>query len=145
MSESSPIRRILAPSDLSETATAAVRRACDMLSESGGELVVLHVVVPDHLHGSSEEENQRLLNELDASVPLWAADKGIHVETKVIHRRELAKAICEQARELDADLICMGSRGRTGITRALLGSVTEGVLRNTTLPLLVVPPPTKAP
>lgn len=54
-----------------------------------------------------------------------------------------AEAICEQARELDVDLVAMATHGRSGLSHALTGSVAEGVIRGVSRPVLVVAPDRK--
>jgi nucleotide-binding universal stress UspA family protein len=58
----------------------------------------------------------------------------------LVRRGDAAPAILSAARQVGADLIVMGTRGRGALARALLGSTTTTVLRDTTVPVMVVPP-----
>lgn len=67
-----------------------------------------------------------------------ADDSGVTVETRSVSGRP-SKAIVDRAAAFDADLIVMGRRGRSGLRDRLLGTVLEGVLRRTDVPVLTVP------
>lgn len=67
------------------------------------------------------------------------AEKGIKVKVIVLHGRAVS-AIIEAARDIDADLIAMGSHGRSGLTQAFYGSVASGVLNRIDRPLLLIRP-----
>jgi nucleotide-binding universal stress UspA family protein len=133
------MRRVFVPTDFSSYADNAVRSAYGLLARDGGVVQLFHVVVPDRLHASSGEQDEALRQRLRALVPPWAPEKGITTEVGLVHRLDLAHAILEAAEAFSADLICIGSQGRTGLARALLGSVAEDVLRICPLPLLIVP------
>ena len=60
------------------------------------------------------------------------------VEAQVAEGAGIARVICESARELGADLIVMGTHGRTGLQHVFLGSVAERTLRNAPCPVLTV-------
>ena len=136
---SSP-RRIFVPTDFSEYAHSAILAAYGLLSAEGGEVRLLHVEVPDRVRAYSAQEDEAILERLRALEPAWAVSRHITTTVAVVHRLQLADAILEEAEAFSADLICIGSQGRTGLARALLGSVAGDVLRKCRLPLLVVPP-----
>ena len=66
---------------------------------------------------------------------------GILGEAHVIGSTDPAKAICQAARRFGADVICLGSHGRSGLSAALPGSVAQGVMAQSHRPVLVVRPP----
>ena len=66
--------------------------------------------------------------------------RGISVEVEVLDGFDPAAQIAAAARRLGSELICMPTHGRTGLSRALLGSVAQGVLRHAEVPVLVLPP-----
>ncbi len=67
-----------------------------------------------------------------------AAGAGVDASTTVVHG-EVIEAILNLAKERGADLIVMGSHGRSGIERALLGSKAEGMMRRSRIPVLIAP------
>lgn len=64
--------------------------------------------------------------------------EGVDAQTLVIKGQVSAEGIAETATELKADLIVMGSHGRKGFQKMLMGSFAQDVLRNTELPVLIV-------
>jgi nucleotide-binding universal stress UspA family protein len=139
------IKTILHPTDFSERSTYAFRLACTLARDHGGRVVVLHVatvptvvalegvIVPDR--PIDEEALQEKLAALRSEAP------GVVVEHRLIVSSNPVDAIVHRADELRADLIIMGSHGRTGLRRALLGSVAELVLRRANCPVLTVKQP----
>lgn len=146
-------RAILAPVDGSEAGKPAFQLADGLASELGAELQILHVVPPmptplaDPLGMGAmalinwDETEQALAQEgiaiLDAAK---ATAKSPKVFTEVVRagtKRE-AQVIAEYAHEHKADLIVMGTHGRTGLDYLLLGSVAQGVAHHAEVPLLLV-------
>jgi nucleotide-binding universal stress UspA family protein len=82
-----------------------------------------------------EQESAEYLGEVAAAL----RDKGVQVDTKVILGTP-ASAIADMAHEHDYDIIAMATHGRSGISRWVLGSVTETLVRTSGNPVLVVPP-----
>jgi nucleotide-binding universal stress UspA family protein len=70
-----------------------------------------------------------------------AGQVGVVTQTHVVIGDDAAQAIGEATERLGADVVVLASRGRAGITRALLGSVADKVLRHTRRPVLVLRPP----
>jgi nucleotide-binding universal stress UspA family protein len=77
---------------------------------------------------------EKLKDEVAAQVPGLAATAVVHVSDHV------ADAIVESAREANAEVIVVGTHGRTGLSHAILGSVADRVVREATVPVLVVGP-----
>lgn len=137
------MKTILYPTDFSEGARPAFEVACALAAEGRSRLVVLHVERPPlaTLGGTtlvpplpSEYDRESLEEELQRIRPSRA---GIPLE----HRLEYgdpAAAILKSARETGADLIVMGTHGRTGLRRLLMGSVAEQVLRKASCPVLTI-------
>jgi len=123
--------RVLVATDFSDTANHAIPYAC-ALTAPGGTLCLGHVAEP---LGLDEAEAQR---QLTALIPPHAAERGIRCETAVWHGRSAAEDIVHLAEHFEADAICIGSNGRSGVARALLGSVAQAVLSNSKRPVLVV-------
>lgn len=80
-----------------------------------------------------ERKGQHLVNE----VASWLTDQGVETATSVRHG-EPYQTITEYAEENDIDLIMMGTHGRRGLRRRLIGSVTEKVVRTSDVPVLTV-------
>lgn len=125
------IRRILYPTDLSSSAEHAYGYAVQLAGALDAELHVLHVVIPDLEDLVEEARRERLT----------PAEPPEHIKvTYAVRAGESASAeILAYAKESDVDLIVMGTRGRTGLGRLLLGSVAEIVVRESTSPVITVP------
>lgn len=138
-------RTILHPTDFSPGSAAAFQVACDLAKEYDGKVIVIFAmgsVVPIAADGvilSSNFDELRLLaeKELDAIRP---TDPAVRFE-RVFRKGPATAVILEAADEYDADIIVMGTHGRTGFRRLVLGSVTEEVLRNALCPVLTVKSP----
>ncbi|NUB90194.1 universal stress protein [Haloterrigena sp. SYSU A558-1] len=135
-------RRVLVPMDDSEPARAALEHALSVFPND--EVAVVHVV--DELEaGYGGRPPVTTGGEADADEPDFfadvrsiAAERDRTVETAVIEGTS-AEAILEHAREADVDQIVMGSEGRSGVSRMLLGSVAEAVTRQASVPVTIVP------
>jgi nucleotide-binding universal stress UspA family protein len=93
-------------------------------------------VLPDRPEEWFEDEKAAAEETLEAARER-AADRGVDVETDHVVGRP-ASAICEYADEHDVDHVVVGSHGRTGVARVLLGSVAEAVMRRSPSPVTVV-------
>jgi nucleotide-binding universal stress UspA family protein len=142
--------RILLATDGSEEADLAALRAVDLADATDSELHVVHVgVVPiflqsypgtlgyyDKLYEQIEKMSRELLRK-----PNWRVKAaGGTVAGAHLRMGEVALEIVALAEELGADLIVMGSRGLGGVRRALMGSVSDSVVRHAHCPVLVVRP-----
>jgi universal stress protein A len=123
------MRRILFPTDFSEASEAACLVAVEMARDVGATLHVVHVVPPVTDPSLPAEQLGRLARDIG---------KEPHVTTALLNGRA-AREIIRYARENQIDLIVVGTHGRTGISRAILGSVAESVVR--LAPCLVVSVP----
>lgn len=130
--------KILFPTDFSETSEAAFSHACELAQDSGASLVVMHVEELTLLFGESaiavSEPDPGLRQRLEAIVP---ADPTIHCEHRLV-RGDPASEIVRMAEAENADLIVMGTHGRTGLRRLLMGSVAESVLRHAGCPVCTI-------
>lgn len=122
------IHRILFPTDFSDASDAAGRTAVALARQFDAGLTMLYVVPPVTDPSPAERIGAR------------AAElaPGLAVKTEVLSGIP-ARKIADYARRNRMDLIVVGSHGRTGVSRALLGSVAEGVVRRSPCPVLVVP------
>jgi nucleotide-binding universal stress UspA family protein len=137
------IRVILHPTDLSGPSRDALRVARHLARDLGARLFVLHVKPSTPSYGTP----MTAITGLDAvqealdAIPeiIEGPDLKYPVETR-LRPGDAGDEILRMADELEADLIVMGSHGRTGLGRMLMGSVAESVLRRTGYPALIVKP-----
>jgi nucleotide-binding universal stress UspA family protein len=143
------IATVLAPTDLSAAGNRAIPFAYSLVAAHGGVVELCHVherslpappYAYDRQEGKvSEAERACLENELRALVPRDAERMGITTHVSVIDGAHAADAIVHAAERLGADAIVLGSHGRSAVARALMGSVSQGVVRQARRPVLVVP------
>jgi len=140
-----PIRTILHPTDFSAHSEYAFRLASSLARDYGARLIVLHVFErPLFIHGGvmtappepppPEEQRHTLREQLQRIKP---PDPAISIE-HLLEEGDPATGILQVAQERACDLIVMGSHGRTGLGRLLLGSVAEQVVRKAPCPVLTV-------
>ena len=141
--------RILVPTDFSPPSDAALEYARILAMTYGSTLRILHVVddpsassefVADSFAPSTEEIREGLLTEARERLAhvMSAADRTrFHVHGDAVIGLP-AQAIVEHAAATGADLIVMGTHGRTGLAHLLMGSVAEHVVRSATCPVLTV-------
>jgi universal stress protein A len=147
------IRAILVPADLSGCSENAFRVAHALARDYRARLIVLHVATPPPFvtPGELERVLQRpdgYLAELEGRLReeerqlrlVYAADSPAGVEFRV-ESGDPAVEILAVAREAACDLIVMGTHGRTGLGRLLMGSVAEQVVRKAACPVLTVKVP----
>jgi nucleotide-binding universal stress UspA family protein len=125
------LRQAVVATDLSQFANRAVPYAF-ALTQPGGGVHLLHVVKDD-----AEIDEADLLRRLQSLIPAGAAQQ---VHTHVVRGDDAATTVAQCAARLGVDVICIASHGRSGITRALVGSVADRLLRLTRLPVLVLRP-----
>jgi nucleotide-binding universal stress UspA family protein len=137
------IRTILHPTDFSDSSAAAFRLACSLAKERGARLLVLHVYPPPIAHGevvARRQPNgfhQQLWDELHSVQP---EDPAVTVDYWLREGNPVAE-ILNLAGDEAADLIVLGTHGRTGLGRLLMGSVAEQVVRGAACPVLTVKVP----
>jgi universal stress protein A len=136
-----PIKTILHPTDFSKPSEYALRFACALARDYRARLVLLHVIEPPVYFGElgmtvplPEDFHPRLKDRLEHLV---SADCGVPVSTMLVEGKA-SKEILRIALERDCDLIVLGTHGRTGLSRVLLGSVAEVVTRHSHVPVLTL-------
>lgn len=140
------LKRILCPVDFSATSNDAARYALELAGALGAELELLHVHhvplhesdanAPKSVDDLAPELRKHLLAQLQGCKQALGPAAANVRTTLVVGVPYIA--IDEAARRSNADLIVMGTTGRTGLARVLLGSVTERVLRLADRPVLTV-------
>ncbi|MEB2311732.1 MAG: universal stress protein [Sorangiineae bacterium] len=146
------IKRIVVPVDYSDHAKETLRYAGALAARFGARLDVVHVwdrpsYVPETTMVSKPGEPARSLVELirenaerEMSEFLASAALPESVETATrLESGEPASTIIEYVRKHEADLVVMGTRGRTGVKHLLLGSVAEKLVRLSPVPVLTIP------
>ena len=146
----SEIRRILVPIDFSEPSRAAFDYAVELAKSCGATVDVLHVweapnFLPPDSAGSvpSLSYAEHVRKAADDALETFVADargRGIELNASEIQLGRPAHAIAEAALAGGYDLIVLGTHGRTGFSRALIGSVAENVVRHAPCPVLTVRP-----
>lgn len=138
------LHRILHPTDFSPRSDYAFRLACDLARDHGAALVVLHVMPePVFVLGDGvvtadpPEYRNQLATKLRQIAPPDLHARVEHVLAEGDPVREILRVADAQA----TDLIVMGTHGWTGLTRLLMGSVAESVVRRAPCPVLTVKTP----
>ena len=139
------MKRILVATDGSPSALEATRFGIELAAEHEAELVVAHVVpeidvVPAtvlQIGGVFPHEPTAHDHELLEDAGALAAEQGVTATTALL-RGDTVPAIVAYASARNVDLIVVGSRGRGAVTGALLGSVSQRLLREAARPVLVV-------
>ncbi|MBV8077601.1 MAG: universal stress protein [Planctomycetaceae bacterium] len=138
-----PARVLLHPTDFSGCSEAALRVARALARDHGARLVVLYVAPRAVIaEGTAVIDDQRLDQDILEEIRgrIEGPDLESCVET-LLGQGDPAAVILRVAREVRAGLIVMGTHGRTGLGRLLMGSVAETVLRGSRGPVLVVKAP----
>ncbi|MEZ6095379.1 MAG: universal stress protein [Pirellulaceae bacterium] len=133
------IKHILVPIDFSEANEAANLYASTLADATGAEITYLHVSFADVVYGSysyinvedDEKRDMELLRKFEPTNSGVKADYAVKMGPP-------ADTIVEFARDHVVDLIVLGTHGRTGLSRVLMGSVAEAVVRKADCPVLAV-------
>ncbi len=145
-----PIQRIVVPIDLSDCAESVVEHALRVAKPLGAALHLVHAI--ERPAGLSRkvlvEGDDGEMKSLDISLHDAAANRlpryvrqareaGVEADSRIVEGAP-AQVVLQLAKELPADLIVMGTHGRTGLQRLVVGSVAESVLRRADVPVLTV-------
>ena len=143
-------KRICCPIDFSDASRAAMEVAADLAKRFGAELVLLHAypipgyTFPDGSVVASPKMMQDLAEQAQRHLEEWRADAerlvGAPRVTAATAVGEPAAEILETAKARSADLVVVGTHGRTGLEHALMGSIAERVVRRAHCPVLTVRP-----
>lgn len=140
-------KNILVPFDLSKNSTHAFKVALDMAQKYDSKINILTCVEGDPWHHryydpriDSEllkKQKKAALDQISKLEEL-ANKKGIKITTKIMQVSSVVKEIVSFAKTRQIDLVVMGSHGRTGFDKFLLGSVTNGVSQKVNCPVLII-------
>jgi len=136
--------RIVVPVDLTDDSAALVRCAAGLCTRVGGELTILHVYSAEAALAALRESGlfldlyvARLRSELNF-LRAQAGIIGLKPRVEVLEG-DPVPVILTRAAEMKADLLVMGTHRRGGLSRLLMGSVAEGVLRRSPCPVVLIP------
>ncbi|OTG87653.1 universal stress protein [Acinetobacter sp. ANC 4558] len=143
-----PFENILVPIDGSETSYAAAAKAIEFAKGFGSKITVVQVLTLDPYiaaeYISASQTNELIerakgfiLKSLEEAKAKFA-EHGVDVETRLLEGQLIHREITRAADEINADLIIIGSHGRTGLQKFFLGSVAQSVLTEGTTPVLIV-------
>jgi len=139
-------RKILHPTDFSDNSKEAWRYALGMAEKFGAEIILAHVVErfeyapPEYYMSATElsseiehriQESQKYLDKMAAEA------KGAKIQVMVVEGKPFVEII-RLAKEQGADLIVLGTHGRSGLAHILIGSTAEKVVRKATCPVLTI-------
>jgi nucleotide-binding universal stress UspA family protein len=137
-------RKVLFPTDFSHTSDAALALATSQARERGATLLIVHVEEPPSAYGGGEmyygipdpaiDDLKRMLSDVQPT------DPAVRFEHRLI-TGDPAAAIARLAEDEHVELIVMGTHGRTGLLRLLMGSVAESVVRRAPCPVLTLKQP----
>ncbi|HCW5303798.1 TPA: universal stress protein [Acinetobacter baumannii] len=141
-------QHILVPIDGSETSMVAMKEAIKIGKALNSKITVVQVMALDPIIADLYVKT-RQTNELIERTRTYLLDileqakqqflqEGLSVETKLLEGFVVHEEIIQAAQELNADLIVMGSHGRTGVRKLVLGSVAQKVLGESHIPVLIV-------
>jgi len=141
-------KHILIPVDGSPTAQKAVETAAGLAKAFGSKVTAIYVIDPypftglgsDFAYGQSEYLSAAAIEAKEATQAARQTleQAGLNVKTSVVEAHAAWRGILETATSVGADLIVMGSHGRRGLEKLVLGSVAQRVLSHSTLPVFVV-------
>ncbi|KYQ79509.1 universal stress protein [Acinetobacter lactucae] len=141
-------QHILVPIDGSETSMVAIKEAIKLGKALNSKITVVQVMALDpfiadvyvktgQTNDLIERTRTYLLDILQQAKQEFT-NKGLTVETKLLEGFVVHEEIIQAAQNLNADLIVMGSHGRTGVRKLVLGSVAQKVLGESHIPVLIV-------
>lgn len=150
-------QRILVPIDGSPTSRQSLAEAIRLAQLTGGQLRLLHMVdalsltmtmgaygaFTGDLHDKLRKEGERIVEE--GRQQALGAGVAADVAVQEGGRSQLAEVVLEQVKTWPADLVVLGTHGRRGVSRMLLGSDAEQVMRSCPVPVLLVRGPDALP
>jgi universal stress protein A len=139
-------KKIVFPTDFSESGQAGLAMATSLARDTGATLVIVHVEEAplaygggDMYYGVTENLTEQLRTRLETVKP---SDPSVPHEHHLL-QGDPGWEIVQLADEVGADMIVIGTHGRTGLSRMLMGSVAEAVVRRANCPVLTVKQPMK--
>lgn len=143
MTNSKLFKKILIATDGSEKNKSAIEEAVKIARACGSTVYAVYVIDESLMKSSIEvpiaENLYRRIREEGEKAVNWVKEtaQGVNLETFILSGRP-ARAITEFAEQKDIDLIVVGTQGKSGIERFLLGSVADEVIRTADCPVLTI-------
>ena len=139
------MKKILVPTDFSDHANKALAFAIEVANQFDGQITLLHTYKVYSSTGSFVSVGSYM--EEDAAVQMLEVvekyepklKKGSKIQSKIIRSDSTVQVIAKMADQSKYDLIIMGTQGASGLKEIFIGSVTNGVLRNTQTPVMAIP------
>ena len=146
-------KRILVAVDGSPVSTAALKSAIALAADQRAELLIVHVIddaaiavsieggyLPANYVETFQRQLQKDGSKVLAKAQALAQASGVDVKPLLVQARggSVADAVLDQSRKLKADVIVLGTHGRRGLRRVLMGSDAETVVRDARVPVLLV-------
>ena len=141
-------QHILVPVDGSATSERALEEALRLGQQQAAQLELVHVLADIRLMEANSYINYAEMKEtmknsgrkILAKAQTVVQEAGMAADTKLLDAsgERIANVIIEEARRWPADLIVIGTHGRSGFSRVLFGSVAEGVVRTSHIPVLLI-------
>ncbi|MFO8098562.1 MAG: universal stress protein [Salinibacter sp.] len=133
------IRRILFPTDFSDGAARAFPQAVDLADRHDAELHIVHVADPQDEEDTTLPVSRDVLQDwLAESLENSPALEGLSIVQEQVESDVPPERLVAYAEDMNIDLVVMGTHGRRGVRRMLMGSVTEEVVRKAPCPVLTV-------
>ena len=149
-----PFEKIVACVDFSETSDRAIEHALHMAKEDGAALELLHVVSPlqglvgmeylfprvargeaaTHVKPDVEAEVRKRLDRFASEA------RGVEIKTTIVENSSIGNGVIRQLNDSNADLVVLGTRGRTGMKQLLLGTVAEKVVHDSPCSVFAIKP-----
>ena len=141
------LKNILVAYDSSSFSNRAFKSALDIAEPNKSKITIVTVVTGIYqpsigfsMKFSKDllEKNTRMLKKVFSNLQTMANKKGISISLKILNDPSVSKAITNYVNSHKFDLIIIGSRGRTGINKIILGSVANEVVNKVNIPTMVV-------
>jgi nucleotide-binding universal stress UspA family protein len=150
MSTQGRYKKIVVPLDGSGWSQRAVPHAVDIARANGSELILLHIFVPpaaeytDQLALAGQDgqvqQMREAMKQYLIGVRSELRSEDMTVRTQLIEGRGVASIICDYINDEGIDLVVMSTRGRTGISRFIFGSVAHNIMECALVPVLLIHP-----
>lgn len=145
--EKNKIKKVLIAVDYDETSIKVAEQGFSMAQAMNAETILLHVISEQPAYYSSynlmREWRVDMLGDLEKAVYTFMekakkslGDDNIQI---VVKFGDISDTILKTAKDLDADIIVIGSHSREWLEKIFLGSQAQDILKNTTLPLFIIP------
>lgn len=141
------LRNILVASDFSAASESALTTALAIARRYGAKVTLAHVFRPEAYHSVAPESRQRALDDAWREAQRQVMDQliagrltGIANEVVVEQGDEIWDVLARMVRERNIDVIVVGTRGRSGVAKLLMGSVAEDIFRQAPCPVITVGP-----